>query len=307
MAGIYIALVSSAMRLSETITIYLAAGAPFGLYNFLRGPNRAGGFRSSMRAVCAALLWPVAAAAILFSRRRADKLGPDGAAERASAEFVEKVEQAQHNLMTSLYGVTELALASAGVETAKVERVSCAVRESVEKYVGLTLAAAECDPKAEPSVREQELCRVAGRRGDDLLLAGRCTHRRNVARLITHQARARTELLHALAEIREAGGRPDVSAAYAPALARDARRGARHLSVATVRFYCHAFSLLSLLEDEKASASVARLLDAECSRLRRLEELSQKEPFQTEEETCNTRSFQTIYAAGSQFRAANQG
>jgi hypothetical protein len=200
-------------------------------------------------------------------------------AERAGAQFMEKVEQAHRSLLASLYQVTELTLSSSDVERAKVERASCAVREATDKYVGLTVAAAECNPAAQPSEREKELYRIAGRRGDDLLLAGRCIHRRNAVRLIAHQARSRTELLHALAEIREAG----VSAS----LLKDAAH-ARHVSVGVVRFYGHALNLLSLLEDETGATSVARLMDAECLRLRRLEALNLKGTRDTEEELCRT-------------------
>ncbi|HUQ30967.1 MAG TPA: hypothetical protein VM095_02560, partial [Pyrinomonadaceae bacterium] len=184
------------------------------------------------------------------------------------------------SLLASLYQVTELTLSTSDAERAKVERSSCEVREAMEKYVGLSVAAAECNPAAQASEREKELYRVAGRRGDDLLLAGRCIHRRNAARLIAHQARSRTELLHALAEIREI-------TASASSLKETAAQ-ARHASVAIVRFYGHAFNLFSLLEDETAAASVARLMDAECSRLRRLEALNLKETRHEEEELCRT-------------------
>jgi hypothetical protein len=267
------------MRLSETITIYLAAGAAFGAYTFLRGHSCGSRFHCLLSAIPNMILWPIAAAGILFSRQRADKDKAACEEERASAQFMEKVEQAQRSLLASLYQVTELALSSSGVERARLERASCAVREATEKYVGLTVAAAESNPSAQPSEREKELYRVAGRRGDDLLLASRCIHRRNAARLISHQARSRTELLHALAEIRETG----VSASSL----KDAAQ-ARHVSVGVVRFYGHAFNLLSLLEDETAAASVARLMDAECSRLRRLEALNLKETREKEEGLCRT-------------------
>jgi hypothetical protein len=168
----------------------------------------------------------------------------------------------------------------------------------VEKYVGLTLAVAESNPDAPPSEREMESCRIAGRRGDDLLLAGRCIHRRNSARLITHQARSRTELLHALAEIREIAGSTVLSTK-----AKDAH----HLSVASVRFYSHVFNLLSLLEDETAAKGVARLMDAECWRLRRLETFSQQETRATEEESCTRHATHSIFNSPTQTSALNQG
>ncbi|HUQ32042.1 MAG TPA: hypothetical protein VM095_07975, partial [Pyrinomonadaceae bacterium] len=88
------------------------------------------------------LLWPIAAANILFARQRVDKGKADCAAERAGAQLMEKVEQAQHSLLASLYQVTELTLSTSDAERAKVERSSCEVREAMEKYVGLSVAAA---------------------------------------------------------------------------------------------------------------------------------------------------------------------
>lgn len=284
------------MRLSETITIYLAAGAPFGVCNFLREQNRVSRFHIFLKAMGAMILWPLAATKLLLTRQRPDEDKQTGEAE--GTQFIEKVNQAHRELMESLRNVLRLAQVSSGGESAKVERASCAVRETVEKYVGLTLSAAETDSEAEPSPREMESCRIAGRTGEDLLLAGRCIHRRNLARLITHQARSRTELLHALAEIREIAGNT-----AAPVKAKNAL----HLSVATVRFYSHVFNLLSLLEDETAARGVARLMDAECWRLRRLETFSQQEALATEEESCTRHATQTVFNSPSQTRALNQG
>ena len=264
------------MRLSEAITIYLAAGASFGADNLLRR------FRTWLKAIGAAILWPLTAATFLYLRRhRAADRTAGTTIEHASTQFMEKIRQASRKLLSSLYRLVELAKVSSGGESEKMELGARAIREIVEKYVELTMAAAETDLDALPSEREMELFRVAGRRGDDLLLAGRCIHRRNAARLVAHQARARTELLHALAEIREGGG--GVTALMNV-------HAARHLSVETLRFYACAFDLLSLLEDESAATSVARLLDTECARLRRLEALSRKEskPVQEERYTIHT-------------------
>jgi hypothetical protein len=286
------------MRLSEAITIYLAAGASFGVYNFLREQTSGNRFHILLKATRAAILWPLAAAKILFARRSPAKGKQADEAEAARALFVEKIEQAHGNLLASLHRVTHLTQVLAGAESAKVERASCAVRELVEKYVGLTLAAAESNPDAPPSERELESCRIAGRRGDDLLLAGRCIHRRNAARLIIHQARARIELLHALAEIREMMGSTAAPTTNAKA--------ALHLSVATVRFYSHVFNLLSLLEDETAARSVVRLMDAECWRLRRLETFSLKETLATEEEPCIRHTLHPAFNRSTQTSASKQ-
>jgi hypothetical protein len=139
-----------------------------------------------------------------------------------------------------------------------------------------------------------ELCRIAGRRGDDLLLAGRCLHRRNVARLLAHRERARSSLLHALAAVREL---------MDEAAARKYATAARHASVAILRFYGCAVNLLSLLEDEAAARATLRLLDAECARLRRLEaagtERSQEQP-PIGEEVCTPHAHPLAFTGPSQ-------
>lgn len=193
------------MRLSEVVTIYLAAAAPAGVAQFLRqepGAHRRA--RSVARAAAVALAWPFTLAALwLRASRRMDvrRLLGDGpvvtpndqsaqALKRALCEALRRIEEAAGE---------ELIGAGAKRRGAAWSRA----REVVECYVGLALAAREAHWDAAPDAREMELCRVAGRRGEDLLLAGRCVHRNNVARLRAHHARARVELLHTLSALCE--------------------------------------------------------------------------------------------------------
>jgi hypothetical protein len=260
------------MRLSETITIYLAIGAPFGVNYFLRErgeKERRRRSRSLIRAASAALLWPLFAVASYVSREAsvgarmvADEKSGGGVDEQTS----ERIRTAQAQLLGALERVRELAQPCAG-EGEDLEQNIRAAREGIEKYAGLTLALAAMKLDDAPAQREMELCRIAGREGEDLRLAGRCIHRRNVSRLVAHHARSRSELLHALAGVREFKG--DRRSAASPLIT-----AARQLSVAVLRFYGQAINLLSLLEDESAARSVARLLDAECARLRQLEALA---------------------------------
>lgn len=259
------------MRLSETITIYLAVGAPFGVNYFQRehegqNQNRA---RSLLKATGACLLWPLIAAAAFLSRRSSDASAASSFEEAGAID--ERASQiiltARQQLFDALNGVRELAEKTVS-KNEELEQSVRAVREGVEKYAGLTLALAEMSLDDSPSSREMELCRIAGREGDDLLLAGRCIHRRNVTRLTTHQARSRVELLHALAAVSEIGGGAPHTRALPDATA------ARQLSLAVLRFYGQAINLFTLLEDESAAVSAARLLDAECARLRVLEAMS---------------------------------
>jgi hypothetical protein len=267
------------MRLSETITIYLAAGAPFAVSYFLQARASPGRAQLLLRAIAAGLLWPLAALKIFFAHEA--QSASAGAAEIVPPLHEEKIDEAKRNLLAALHAVSELANGAFGGSCEKLERAACVLRDSVERYVGLAHATEEADADAPPNERELELFRIAGRRGDELRLAGRCVHRRNVARLIEHHARARTELLHALADIREAAesARPQV---FANASA------SRRLSLATLKLYGHAVELLSLLEDADAAMRAAQLLNQECARLRRLQPAvaGDASEHQTGEELC---------------------
>jgi hypothetical protein len=257
------------MRLSETITIYLAVGAPFGVNYFLRekgGPDGSVARRSLLKATGVGLLWPLVAFAAFLSRQStAAPLSSTGEKESAIDERLSRrIAAAKQGLLAALDRVRELAQGTTG-QPEELEHSTRLAREAIEKYVGLTLSVAEVGPDDPPASHELELCRIAGRTGDDLLLAGRCIHRRNVARLIAHQSRSRTELLHAMASVREVC--MDAHAAWPHTQAAIMRP----LGVAVIEFYAQAVNLLTLLEDESAARSAARLLDAECGRLRRLE------------------------------------
>lgn len=262
--GTYVAISQQCMRASEIITIYLAAGAPFGVSYFLQEKRAGGRVQLLMKATGATLFWPLTAAIIFLARMSPGKFATDSTAQdRCAAQADKRVEQARRKLLAALYRINELVRGPSGQASEELEQATRMIGESIEKYVGLTLVAAEIDFEAAPDEREMELCRIAGRRGDDLLLAGRCIHRRNASRLMAHQAQARTELLHALASVREFGNDARF-ASFNSSTARD-------VSAATLKFYGHAINLLSLLEDESAATSAARLLNAECARLRRLE------------------------------------
>lgn len=295
-----LAILPVAMRMIEAITIYLAAGAPFGVSYFLQREQSGASAATLLRATGAALLWPLAAATIVLAsrRRRADAATADNNTS-LSAPDEEKIEQARRQLMATLRKVEELTCFLSDKERRRSERAAFLVRESMEKYVGLTLSTRGVSAEAQPVAREMELCRISGRAGDDLLLAGRCIHRRNVARLLAHRENARTHLLHALAEVRELTD---------DAFTHKNLAAVRQASVAHVRFYAHAINLLSLLEDEGAARVVARLLDAECARLRRLERTGMgRAPEATGEERCTPHVPPLAFIGPSQTTTLPQG
>jgi hypothetical protein len=250
------------MRLSETITIYLAAGAPFGVATYIYEQACSRRTLALVKAAAAMLLWPFAASAILVARGRRRGRRADVDETFMDAPEGGKVARAQRDLLASVYRVYELMQTSGGLEREKTECAARVIRESVEKYTGLAMAAAEMKLRVTPDSREMELCRISGRTGDDLLLAGLCIQRRNRARLDAHRTRARAELVHALAEMHET---------IASGLDSEPRgRVASKLSEAILTSYGQAIEIFSLLDDREAVMSMARLLDVECARLRRL-------------------------------------
>lgn len=249
------------MRLSELTIIYLALAAPFGVAFFIRRQERAEGrVLALVRAMWVALLWPVAAARFLLGRVRSERKR-----DRRGDAHARRVERAERETVGALRDAEE-ALGRAGLlADERARHALYAARECVERYTGLTLACAEARAGDRPTVRELELCRLAGRTGADLHVAGRCVHRRNVTRLAAHRERARAELADALAAVRKLFDEEAVVLGGGPAAARAVSR-------ALLQSFARAIELLSLFEDRAAVLGAARLLDAECARLRRLEE-----------------------------------
>ncbi len=312
-AGMCVALRTCVMRLSELTIIYFATAAPFGVASFLGQPTRGTRrVRALSKAAGAAIIWPLTALLLVLERvsesvaARREEAAEDGALDER------RIERSKRELTNALREVEDVLdeecpderdggrdegpdeVRAVGREARRFAMFSA--RECVERYVGLALACVGARKEANPSERELELCRLAGGAGDDLLLAGRCIHRRNVTRLFAHRERARAELIHALAGVREETGRLHTDAQ--PSEAFDA--AARRASEALVRALARAVELLSLLEDEEAARRVARLLDAECARLRRLEVAGADEASEDRRkegaQTCTTQAAHRAFA-----------
>lgn len=277
----------SVMRLSESITIYLAAGASFGVSRYLcalgLNRNRA---RAAAEGLTAALLWPFVAAAILIKQVRHIREG-DGR-EEADARVRERVEDAKRMFIISINNVLECVRTSRTTGRTSLEQTLYALRESAEQYVGLCLIEADADEDAVPAAREAELARISGRRGHDLRVAARCVHRRNVSRIKAHHRRERARLLRKLAELGAGAGTP-------PLPEQDEMDWRRKMTQARLELYLRAADLFSLLEDERAAQDTAQLIDAECSILRRLRETDEAAPRSAYgEERCTGHSPQLI-------------
>lgn len=251
------------MLLTELFIIYLAAAAPFGVSRFLSEQSSGAETGAALfKAAGAALAWPFTSLPRLLRRLTSLRTEEANASEGRSPDGrrVEEVKRAGVNALR----VVEDLLADAGALEEESERHKLyAARECVERYAGLAVACAEASADARPTRREMELCRIAGRGGDDLLVAGRCVHRRNVTRLVAHRERASAELVNALDAVRRAAHQtyPPTPAVYSSEHLRPA--DPRRISEALARALSRVVELLSLFDERAALVSVARMLDAE--------------------------------------------
>jgi hypothetical protein len=260
LAGMTVALSLVAMLLSELITVYLAAAAPVGVAYFLRQHTHDQRTSRLLRSACAALLWPLALGAQLFTQQRHDQRARDINDTDANRPDELRVATAERTLGNTLHQIDDLLRDTYNTHGTRARHATTAARASIERFVGLALALAATSDDDRPTARELELCRVAGRKGDDLLLAGRCIHRRNLARLRAHHEQARTELIHALAELLET-----VEHDLLPHGAQTFTQ----LYWLLIRVFAQTIDLLSLLDDQAAATRIARLLDAACAWARR--------------------------------------
>ncbi len=261
--GMFVALANGVMLLSEIIIIYLAAAAPFGVATFLHRPTDVLRSRSLLHATGAALLWPLILLAHPLVQKKSTLRELKVPEQNASLSRELRIDNTRLALLSILYQTEDLARDISSFN-AKAMRVTVGeVIASVECYVGLSLAAAGASEEASP--REMELCRIAGRKDDELLIAGRCHQRRHLARLKSHQTQSRLKLLHSLAELLEVCERFQAAITNQPA--------ARQLFATLLEVYARAIALLSLFEDEHAVRRVARLLDAASARLKRCQTL----------------------------------
>ena len=288
------------MIVSELFIIYLAAAAPFGVARFLsEHSSGAPKGKALFKAAGAALSWPCTSLPRLLRRLASLRTKVTNAVE-LNAPDERRVEEVKRAAVNALRSVEDLLLEAGALEGESERHKLYAARECVERYAGLAVACAEATADAKPTPREMELCRIAGRGGDDLLVAGRCIHRRNVTRLVAHRERAAGELVHALAAVGEAAHRTcqlapasysseQLRAAGARRIPLDPRRTSEALSRALSR----VVELLSLFDERAALVSVARMLDAEC---RRAESAARTEGGVEGEEPCTTQAVPTAFA-----------
>jgi hypothetical protein len=302
------------MLLSELFIIYFAAAAPFGVSRFLS--EHAGGARTRpalRKAALVAFAWPVTLLRSLLGR--AASRGKATAEDESDAPDSRAVEQATRAAVNALRAVEDLFACADESLLSEARHALYNARGCVERYSGLALACASTDAGAGPSPREMELCRIAGRAGDDLLVAGRCVHRRNAARLFAHRERARAELLRALADVRavtdEMAFTDDIYAARQTSgcAARARAEGAGLVRAALQNALASVAELVSLFDDATTKDAVSRLLDerARGARAESRTDFASGADSRKGEEPCTTPAVPTAFVTRRLRTTTSQG
>ncbi len=265
------------MHLSEILVIYMAIAAPYGVASFLRQTSSESLMKRLVEVSGATLLWPLAWIWRICNNHNGCAFAVS-AQDQIDEQDSTKIETAARKLLAALDDSRELTCLN---DTEKNARLIYECRQIIETYVGLTQLA-DANSTA-PSAREMEIARIGGRRGDDLLLAGLCIHRRNAARLAAHLRSAREQFVQSLTKAH------DITHALSSASPDDPLKD-QELSTRTLHVYGHAIDLASLLEDSETVLRIAHLLDAECARLRFLDTQAIKDVHHSSdiEESCLT-------------------
>ena len=269
------------MRLSETIIIYLATGAPFSVSYFLHKRGSEHTVPGLLTAVAAGLLWPLMALRVLVAEYTQPK--PTPLTDSVPRKHEEKIQHTKRQLLASLRVLYQLVKSAADTRTKEFERVAFVLNDSVETYVGLASAVEESSAGLSTNGPSMELFRIAGRKGDDLMLATKCAHRRNIARIIEHHSRARVQLIHGLADLY------DAVECVAPLKSANGLADER-MRLESVKLYKYAIDLLLLMGDHEAAIRITELVNRERTWLQALEltELRPESPHDNGEELCTT-------------------
>jgi hypothetical protein len=187
------------MRLVDFIVIYLAAGAPFAARQLMgtSGPRRV---FPVLKSVANGITWPLSLLNYLSGRFDTEQItstasntvSPRCAVDVALLQFVNDLEL----LSSTIFFNTD-------PQSSAFEDVIKRIRLAAEKYAALTLAMDEMAHDDSPAPHQSELARIAGRTGDDLLIAGICAHRQSFLKLVAQRTKSRNELFDELNKLLE--------------------------------------------------------------------------------------------------------
>ncbi|NNE99641.1 MAG: hypothetical protein HKN25_11530 [Pyrinomonadaceae bacterium] len=170
------------MTWSDITIIYLACGAPFGVYSFLAYRHRED--KVWIRSLLTALFWIPFALRLLLSSLT-EKLNQN-------EFFINFLGGRNDESLISAKKSFEIYLPRNGYSMSLYE-----LREIINRYSGLTLAR---NAKAKgPAGHEQEIFRIDARTGSNISAV--CLNRRNHSKLSFHQKESRNDFLEAFSNL----------------------------------------------------------------------------------------------------------
>lgn len=168
------------MNLTDFLIIYLACGAPFGVYYFLQNRRRKQSSLFWIKTIFAFVLWLPFALQLLLKKFNSDRSQFLTINKERSIFSIQKKIEAillETDSQISIYNF----------------------REVFERYIGLTSAIR--DENNKPSDAQKEIFRIS--KNSNIELAAICQHRRNRERLFFHHTLARQDFLSIIAKMFE--------------------------------------------------------------------------------------------------------
>jgi len=173
------------MNAIDLFIIYLACGAPFGVYYFFQNRSSAKSKLLWFKTLLNFFFWLLPAFRLLRQNKNFRRVfGTDKSLPENS--------ERQINLHSCGKQIEKIFLAG-NLETSVYE-----FREVIERYIGLTIAAQQ--DAAQISGAENEFFRAASRT-QNVESGARCLTRRNRKRLVLHQTEARKDFLHLINQL----------------------------------------------------------------------------------------------------------
>ncbi|MBC7795852.1 MAG: hypothetical protein H7Z37_03150 [Pyrinomonadaceae bacterium] len=225
------------MNFIEFLTIYLAIGAAFGAHYYLY-QRRSFSTALLFQTLCATVFWVLYAAKKIYINLLTPKDTRNQSVLDSSAEI--GIESVKRDLQTSFINL------SINDDSLSYFRFN----ETVERYVGLSLALQNSTIEAKPTASETETFRISGFDKHEIETAGRCLHRKNFLKLQAHQAFARQEIAETIESIADS------------LKSRESSYAAPNLDSREWREFQHdLLSLFEILSDKQTKSSVTRIFD----------------------------------------------
>lgn len=181
------------MKFYDLLIIYLACGAPFGVYYFLQNRNRTEIRFLWLKSLLRFVIWipfaiQMVARKSLFTNLYNNNFDRNSKSDAKNEIEIEKIRKYLENFLS----------------TRKIGLSVFEFREIFDRYVGLTLEIKAEFEEISPS--EKEIFRISNH--PDIKLAEICLHRRNRGRLSFHQKLARRDFFEIIGDFIEKSDEP---------------------------------------------------------------------------------------------------